>query len=386
MKRHPIFFALLTGALILGGCGTRQAEESTGSSGREIKVAKPAEVRAKFDGYTINDVARYLSGRTEKLPEVFAKHVADARYQNVKRQLDAAWAKYEAGHLAPMRKWNEKVAPVVTEDIFYPFGGPDATHPATLYPKAKRYTLIGLEAFGQVPDPLQVTPAVAGARVATIHQAMRFVLGVNFFRTNSMRVQIGSNPYNGVVSILLLFLSRMDMEIIDAYPIAISPEGQLVPADTGVGKATGTRIIFRRPEGGALREMNFIQTNIADGGVASNPPLKAFLDGRRDVTTMLKAASFLLHRTNFSLVRQTILNQSKTIISDPSGMPFRFLNNANWKLTPYGNYIKTIPLFRARYEADRRRYYAKTKAEPLPFKYGYHPTFYSLIVAERTGQ
>lgn len=368
-------------AFLLLSCGTRTGGLSSAPGGSKVDIERPARIRAAFDGYTIDDVARFLGTRPEKLPAGFQQHTADARYRKVQSQLDEAWTRYESTHLAPMRKWRSRLAGLASADIFYPFGGPDATHPTTLFPDAKRFTLIGLEPFGQVPDPLSVSPATAGAQVTSIHQAMRFVLGVNFFRTNSMKVQVGSRPYNGIVSILLLFLARMDMEIVDAFPVALKADGTLVPADEAQTRATGVRILFRRPEGGGLREMNYLQANIADGGIQGNPALRKFLNDRNQVTTMLKAASYLLHNASFSTIRTTILDRSALILSDPSGMPFRYLNNGKWELTGYGRYIRPIPLFRARYEADRYRYFARTKTEALPFAYGYHPTYYSIVLA-----
>ncbi len=346
------------------------------------RAAEQAPIRAKFEGYTVNDVARYIAGRPENLPPAFEKLTADPRYKNIKNQLDGAWARYEKKHLEPMRKWRAKLDGKASQDVFYPFGGPDATHPVTLFPDARRYTLIGLERFGQVPNPPAAGPAGAATQILSIHNAMRFVLGVNFFRTNSMAVEIGSQPYNGVVSILLLFLARLDQEIVDAYQIAISPTGELVPAE-GALKATGVRVIFRATGGGPLREMNFLQVNIADEGIAGSPELTAFLQKRHEITTMLKAASFLMYRQSFDDVRGVILGQSRLILSDDSGMPFHFLNNETWKLTPYGDYHLPIPLFAIRYEPDRRSFFQKQKPEALPFEYGYHPTRYNILLAER---
>lgn len=383
MKRSLLIAAAVLATLTAAiGCDTPEPPaETPAKKPTELTIQQPAKIRAAFDGYTINDLARYIAGKTEGLPKPFEQHVRDGRYLGVKRQLDAAWASYAKRHLAPMEAWRSELAGKTSTDVFYPFGGPDVTHPTTLFPDARRYTLIGLEDFGQVPDPISASPAAAGRQIASIHNAMSFVMGHNFFRTNSMRVQIGSQPYNGVMSLLLLFLARLDMEVIDAYQIAIDAQGKLVAAE-GELKATGARVIFREP-GKHLREINFIQTNISDEGVSENAPLAAYLKNRRDVTTMLKAASFLMFRSSFDDVRNVILSQSRLILSDDSGMPFSFLDNEGWKLTGYGDYLRPIPLFRLRYEPDRRAFFVKHKAKRLPFKYGYHPTRYHVIVAER---
>ncbi len=377
MKQKPIQNTLIFLIFLALAASPAACESRTGQS----SATAPETVRARFEGYSVQDLANYIAARPDKLPAAFKPITDTPAYRNLATQMDQGWSRYEARHLTAIRAWRTEVAGKYSQTVFYPFGGPDASHPTTIFPEATRYTLIGLEKFGQLPVPPFKTPAQGATQVEFIHRAVRGVLGRNFFMTISMTGEVGTRPDNGVVSILLFFLARLDYEIQDVYPVTLSAEGDLVPAENGA-PARGMRVLFKTPDR-VTREMNFIQANISDAGIPTTPGFATYLKKQRDVTTMLKAASFLLYLDTFDDVRNVILNGSRMILSDSSGMPFHFLNNNKWKLSHYGNYIAPIPLFRVRYEPDRRKYYLTHKAKPLTFAYGYHPTAPDLLLAER---
>lgn len=346
----------------------------------------PDAVRARFEGYSIQDLARYVAGKPEELPERLASLATAPGYRKIARRMDAAWKSYEANHLSKIRVWRGELRAESAEastEVFYPFGGPDAVHPLLIFPDARRYTLVGLERFGRLPVPLFGDPAGAARQVDSIHGAVRGVLGRNFFLTLRMTGTVGSGPDNGVGAILLLFLSRLNFEILDAYPVVLTPEGNIAPAEDGT-PALGMRILFRGKDG-LPREMNYLQVNLSDANLPKTPGLRVYLKKRRDVTTMLKAASYLMYLDAFDDLRGMILNRSRLILSDSSGMPFHFLHNRGWRLEAFGRYAGPIGLFRLRFEPDRRAFYRRTESRLLPFAYGYHPSSPNLLLARRTG-
>jgi hypothetical protein len=347
----------------------------------------PERPRASFDGYTIDDLARYIAGRPSGLPERFAALESDPAYLGIAERMSVAWTVYTSEHLTPMRAWRAELTGKYGAEVFYPFGGPDAVHPVVLFPDARRYTLFGLERVGRLPRPVFDSPAEATAMVDAVHGGVRGILGRNFFLTLRMTGSVGATPDSGVAAILLLLLSRLEFEILDAYHIALNPEGEIVPAETEGdpdAAAYGVRVLFREAGGGTPREINYFQLNISDANIPKTPGLRAYLAGRRDMTTMLKAASYLMYLDAFDDVRGVILNRSRLVVSDSSGMPFHFLKAGDWTRTGYGDYVGPIGLFKIRYEPDRRAFYRTQPGKPLPFAYGYHPTSPNLIVAERT--
>ncbi|NDF60346.1 MAG: hypothetical protein EB100_04625, partial [Crocinitomicaceae bacterium] len=91
-------------------------------------------------------------------------------------------------------------------------------------------------------------------------------------------------------------------------------------------------------------------------------------------TTYLKAASYLLHRNEFSILRNWILDNSKQIVQDDSGIPTKYINDSTkWSTKYFGAYIKPIPLFYERFQQELFDVYNKkqNKILSLPFGIGY---------------
>ena len=88
-------------------------------------------------------------------------------------------------------------------------------------------------------------------------------------------------------------------------------------------------------------------------------------------TTFIKSASYLLHRNGFSNVRAAIMQNSKAVLQDASGVPYRYFVNAGWDTQLFGNYVRTLDMFRSYYQADLRAAYQAAAPEPLNFGIGY---------------
>ena len=99
-------------------------------------------------------------------------------------------------------------------------------------------------------------------------------------------------------------------------------------------------------------------------------------------TTFLKAASYLLDMTGFDFIKGEILNNSKEIVTGPSGMQHRFFDDS-WNIDYYGNYVGPIRLFYDRQQNDLKDAYKNNDVKELPFKFDYHQTHCSLIIARK---
>ena len=104
-------------------------------------------------------------------------------------------------------------------------------------------------------------------------------------------------------------------------------------------------------------------------------------------TTFIKSASYLLHGGEFSNVRRAILANSSAVLQDDSGIPFRFYQDEAWSTELFGNYVRTLDMFKAYYQADLRGAYTAADPQPLKFGVGYTftPSETCLILAGRPG-
>ena len=98
----------------------------------------------------------------------------------------------------------------------------------------------------------------------------------------------------------------------------------------------------------------------------------------------VKAASYLMHKSYFSEIRNHLLSNSTTIIQDDSGIPMRHFNQSSWQMKYFGTYTKPIELFQDPYQPNLRKIY-KQESQKLPFGTGYRwrKGQSNLIVAEQ---
>jgi hypothetical protein len=101
--------------------------------------------------------------------------------------------------------------------------------------------------------------------------------------------------------------------------------------------------------------------------------------------SLLKAASYLMHETGFSQVRDFLLARSDVLIQDDSGIPLRFFGEENWSLRYCGRYVGPIKVFTKYWQPDLAEAYARVAPSPLPFSFGYQwqPNRSDLLIAAR---
>jgi hypothetical protein len=77
------------------------------------------------------------------------------------------------------------------------------------------------------------------------------------------------------------------------------------------------------------------------------------------------------------------LHNSKVIVQDDSGIPYRFFDPAKWSLRYFGPYLRPVDTFKEYPQPDLLKAYTENVHEPLPFAFGYqwHPGCSSLLVA-----
>ena len=108
-------------------------------------------------------------------------------------------------------------------------------------------------------------------------------------------------------------------------------------------------------------------------GLKTRKDLVAFLEGIDIKSTYLKSASYLMHRSTFSIIRNIILDNSEFVLQDDSGIPIQYFDQRKWDLTFYGDYKFPISLFAERHQEDLKDVYLKggENVKSLPFGIGY---------------
>lgn len=335
---------------------------ATGSAAAPTTGADPAQARR------LDSIARLFAG----LAPSHADHTALADTDIWKKHssaMQSSWSRARDGQLAAMQKWRAAELPKpcpVGNTLFYPFSGPDFLNAWTLFPECDTFVLFGLEPVGELPDPVALTPQALGKLLANVREAMINLFARNYFVTSRMQQQLRTERLRGVVPVL-----TMSMVLAGAEVVAIGP----APFPHMAGRKhdlDGVTIDFRIPGSQRLRRLIFYSLDASDKGLADYPAFLDYLRGMGPTTTLIKSASYLLHITEFRKMRNTILDMSTFLVQDDTGLPYAQLRKGGWDVRPYGTYVVPIPPFEGHYQKDLAALFESSKAQPLPFRFGYH--------------
>ena len=331
---------------------------------------------------TADATAKFLAGLPVRGTPL-ERHSTDAVWVTHATELDRAWERLEKQQLAKIRKWAPQyLGPAYEENgpMFYMFSGPDFLYANAFFPNASTYILCGIEPVGPVPDIDKIPRAVLPSALANLRKSLDSVLSWSFFITKNMKVDLKQVQLNGTLPILYVFLARAGCTIDSVTPVALDRAGDFVPE--GKGTISGVKIAFFGP-GGREQTLYYFTSDLADWAVKANAGFLKFCEQQGQGVTLLKAASYLMHSNNFSQVRDFLLTDSKIILQDDSGIPFRFFLRDKWNLRHIGRYIGPINRFLEHGQLDLAKENAASAPPPLEFSFGYQwqPSRSSLMIA-----
>ncbi|MDX2301272.1 MAG: hypothetical protein NW226_00675 [Microscillaceae bacterium] len=400
MKRLKSLFLLnfcMCVIWFLTGCGGNSGEEQaqeglstipdTTTNQPKVKEEEPKPIDRKFD-----DLARLIAGLAPQEGSTYQELCQTDAWKQYAQTADVQWKNINEKKLPLMTEWRDQELKAPNEEkglIFYPFSGPDFLHVHTFFPKADEIVMIGLEPIGNLPDIDAISKNSLGAYMNGLQQGLYHILTHSFFRTLSMAQDFTGRrvaAIDGTLPILMLFLARTDHKVLYYEKVAVNLDGKLVPAEELKSDSTyyGTKIAFQKnSEPNSRKYLYYFAANLQNdpyvaesglksGGLIQRTDFKKYIESLDIKTTYLKSASYLMYRETFSIIRNLILDKSKYLLQDDSGMPINFIDRNKWDLTFYGSYYAPIALFSVRYQPELRKIYAqKENVKPLPFGIGY---------------
>jgi hypothetical protein len=129
-------------------------------------------------------------------------------------------------------------------------------------------------------------------------------------------------------------------------------------------------ITFCSPHG-RRQSLLYVSTDLADSKIEAYPGFLNFCSTLGRGNSLLKSASYLLHRPHFSIARTFLLERSQTLVQDDSGIPVRWFNPDQWHLRVFGSYPGPIPMFARFYQRDLAALVAGQTGSILDFSFGY---------------
>lgn len=338
---------------------------------RAIPVNPPAAA-GPAGVVTIDDQARFLAGVPGRSGSPLKPLEETRAWKEHATASDELWNRAQRGRHVQMRDWSQsKILPRVgtPETLYYMFGGPDFVTAHVFFPGTPNIILAGLEPLGQVPDLRTLSADQLDSSLRNLRRTMGAVLKLGFFETKNMRVDLHRTPVQGVKPMVYAMLVRSGETLIDESYFSLSGNG--APSYTNSmpgGSVTGFKIGYRSSSGGGTRACYYLSGNISNGAEVSR--ITNFLSRFPSAGSYLKAASYLMHESSFSTIRNYLLSHSRFILQDDSGIPLSYFGDGNWEVIPFGNYEGVMPVFQKYYQPAMRKLY-DSGSKPMPFGIGY---------------
>lgn len=327
--------------------------------------------------------ARFLSGISDSSFSSAMAEDQKAAWTSYSDASKAGWQVVNKRFMARIGSWRQRsLASEASPVAFYPFSGPDAANVLTFFPNAREYVLIGLEPVGCLPSGIEDYNT---AYFSDLRRSLDAVLSVNFFRTNDMSHDLREASVSGVLPLLLFLVTRSGFTVIDVAPITITAEGNVLRIAGPVkGETAGVALRFT-DQSGEMRTLRYFSLNLQNSRLNRKPGTVKYLSQLPPSDTLIKSASYLMHKSYFSTIRNTILTKSRVIVEDDSGIPFRYFDESAWDVQLYGAYTEPIQMFNHWRQDDLKlAFESRTDIQPLNFAMGYrHIGESNLLVATR---
>ncbi len=367
------------GLLALSACLTLPSlacHQTSAASPPSSPAPAPRADAPSFDA-RLTDTSRLLAGLSVDPSSPLAETAAKPEWRAWQKEFDAQWTTATRDRFAQMSAWRDReLAPFTgpCDTLMYPFAGPDILNAVLLFPGCHRYILFGLEPVGALPSLDQLPPERVARLLDETRKAMNDLLQRNYFITSHMLEDTSAKELHGTVPLIVLFLARLDARIVSIRDAEIDETGRLrdrTPAAPTKKTASAVEVVFVR-EGQEPQTAVYFRGQVEDKMIKQRPGIVPFLEQPGTFPTFLKSASYLLHGSEFTVVRNILLSRSRLVLEDDSGIPLRFLKAPDWSVTLYGKYQKPVKDFNYGYQDDLAKAYATDKVRPLSFSFGYH--------------
>jgi hypothetical protein len=363
-----LYFAF---GLLAISCNHAPNNAAENGSGDGFSVTTP-------DRYT-DDMGRFLAGLPTRTGSQFSQLERQPAWSKHRLELDKAWSRIEESSLPAMLAFQkqELCAPLMARSpVFYPFGGPDALMVTIFFPENPTYVMVGLEPAGTLPTAKQLGRKNLEKYLASVRATVASELSRSFFITRQMDRQFRGQVTDGLFLPILELLVRSNHTILGFRYVRLDDAGQIIerPGDyhaPGRIANKGVEIYFRRDDDHSVHKLLYFSVNLSDEVLRENQPFLAFLHSLKPTATLLKATSYMVHKPEFSIIREYVLSKSIAVLQDDSGIPYRFFAAAPWTVQLYGTYVRPYGSFRWLQQADLRNAYLSTGPKPLNFRIGY---------------
>jgi hypothetical protein len=210
-----------------------------------------------------------------------------------------------------------------------------------------------------------------------LDESLKDILQLSFFKTEDMSEELSGKHITGTLPLIMLFLARSGSNITSLRFFDLDRNGLQVYRRSSAecrgknGFCRGIEIEFTHARSSVKKRLVYLSADISDSGFSQCPGCKAYLEKLEGpVVSFVKSASYLMHKSYFSGIRNLLLEKSAYILQDDSAIPYRCFNTTIWDITLYGSYAGPIDMFKEHFEDDLAAAYRR-KGEKINFRFGY---------------
>jgi hypothetical protein len=357
-----------------------------------VSAPPPAAPNVPTGPASVNDTARFLAGLPVSEGSPLIPLEQTAVWQQHATFFDQAWAKLAARQFVGIRDWEVDYLPDATQPlpvVFYMFSGPDFLYANQFFPNASTYILAGTEPIGPLPDVLRFAGAALDLVLQNLEKSLNNVLSFSFFITKDMKTDLQREELQGTLPIFYVFLARGGKTITDISFITLDKNGQphpTSPNEKSKSLTHGVRVTFVGAPDMPSQTLYYFTTDLSNDGIRSQPGFLKFCAAHGTGASLLKSSSYLMFENGFSTVREFLLDHSKAIVQDDSGIPIAAFDQAKWRLRFFGSYAGPIDLFKQYYQPQLQGLYQQSNPAPLQFGIGYRWTRRQSTLIVATGK
>ena len=297
------------------------------------------------------------------------------------KKVSSKTKRIEGNRLMPLMEWNksnlERNKTSDSSFAFYPFSGGDFIHLNWLYPNATEYLLVAREDVGSVPNLLDKNTEAVLSYLNDVDFVLRDIYSKSYFITKNMSSDTKvDTQVNGMLPVILWAISRTNHEVLSLNYKNIDSTGFAVEADLTKGKPSAVAISVRHKVTRKIKRITYLSCDISDKGFKSKPNNFTFLSNTipAGCNSFVKSASYLLHYDSFKQIRDFILDISKFLVQDDTGIPYKHFNAEKWTAELFGTYVLPVKDFSENlFQNDLLGAYKSDMYKgPLKFSLGYH--------------
>jgi hypothetical protein len=317
------------------------------------------------------DAARYFSGAD--LPEGSPlKPLTDTPdYTRFKKKMNAYWKYYDAKTVVPIHAWQQKWLKDENHSVcFYPFAGADFINAHNFFPNAKTYILIGLETAGGIPDILNISKADMEKALFKMIAGYDYLINWNYYTTKDMALDLEKSPVRGVFPHMLAQMGWLGLTPVALYSVDVDNDGKMAFTKIKNGEYCKCGAIEYIDADGVKKKVIFLHLDLSNPSLSKEPAWRKYLTGLGKTAGIMKAASYLPHMDNFSMIRDIALSEMEVIVQDDSSIPYKYFDSS-WKITLFGLYHEPHHIFPGFLQKDLKEAYAKAPGNPIDFEYSY---------------